>query len=241
MADLRARWRRSLLGIAWSLIQPLGMTLLLAFVFSRLFKQDVWSYAPYIFSGMIVWEFFVSTLTGGSLAFVQADAYIKQQRYPLAIYTLRTVLANMTVLILASIPLVGWALIARPQSVGWPLISIVLAFPLLALVAWPAATCLAYIATRFRDLPHAMGLILQAMWFVSPIYFDVSFFRRGGLDAFVDANPIYHALELFRAPLLRGEWPTLANFGVVALAALALTILAGILGRRAEPKVIFYL
>jgi len=241
LSDLRGRWRRSFLGVAWSVVQPLGMTMLLAVVFGRLFKQNIGEYAPYILSGMITWEFFTTTLTGGALSFVQADAYIKQCRHPLAIYTLRTTLTNILVLMMASIGLIGWVLIVMPQNFGWSWCAALLIFPVASLVAWPLATCLAYIGARFRDLPHGLGLIMQAMWFVSPIYFDAKFFRDGGLEALVDYNPIYHLLEIVRAPLLRGEWPTSANYAVCGLTIAISFALAVLVGRRSERKVIFYL
>jgi lipopolysaccharide transport system permease protein len=108
-------------------------------------------------------------------------------------------------------------------------------------MAWPLATCLGYIGARFRDLPHALGLIMQAMWFVSPIYFEAKLFRDGGLGALVDYNPIYHLLEIVRAPLLRGEWPTVENFAMCGLTIVAFSIFAILSGRSAERKVIFYL
>lgn len=241
MADLRARWRRSFFGVFWSMLQPLGLTLLLALVFSRIFDQDISKYAPYILSGMIIWEYVVSTVVGGALAFVQADAYIKQTHHPLAIYTLRNALTGLIVLALASIVLVTWVLVVMPQNFGVSWLAVATAFPLLGLIAWPWATIMAYIATRFRDLPHALGLILQAMWFVSPIYFDESLFRKGDLHVLIDYNPIYHMLQIVRAPLLHGQWPTAENYlwcfaTILVLAALALAI-----GRRAEGKVILYL
>jgi lipopolysaccharide transport system permease protein len=241
LSDLRSKWRRSFLGLAWSVVQPLGMTMLLAVVFAKLFKQEIGDYAPYILSGLIVWEFFVTTLIGGSLAFVQADAYIKQYRHPLAIYTLRTTLANLMALMMASLALIGWILVMKPQNFGWCWLAALLVYPIAALMAWPLATCLAYATARFRDLPHGLGLILQAMWFVSPIYFQASMFRDGGLGGLVDANPIYHLLEIVRAPLLRGEWPTLENFTICIVTAALLCVMAILTGRSAEQKVIFYL
>jgi lipopolysaccharide transport system permease protein len=227
--------------VAWSVVQPLGMTALLAVVFGKIFHQNIVELAPYILSGMIAWEFFMATLIGGSLAFVQADAYIKQYRHPLAIYTLRTTLTNLMVWMMASLSLIGWVLIVKPQSFGWCWLAAPLVFPFALLMAWPLATCFAYVAARFRDLPHALGLILQAMYFVSPIYFEAKLFRDGGLGALVDYNPIYHLLEIVRAPLLRGEWPTTANFAMCAIAGAVFSALAVLIGRSAERKVIFYL
>lgn len=94
-SDLRSRWRRSFFGMAWAIIQPLGLTLLMSFVFSKLFHSDIGTYAPYIFSGVIIWDYILTSVTGGALSFVQAEAYIKQCRHPLAIYTLRTVLVGL--------------------------------------------------------------------------------------------------------------------------------------------------
>ena len=241
LSDLRTRWRRSFFGVLWSVIQPLGMTLLLAVVFSRLFHSNIVSYAPYILSGIVVWECVTGCVTGGALSFVQADAYIKQCRHPLAIYTLRTVLTNLIILGLASIALYGWALVALPENLGWSWFATLLIFPMLGLILWPLATLLAYFGTRFRDVPHATGLVMQALWFVSPVYFEAKMFRAGDLDGLVDYNPIYHLLQIVRAPLLNGAWPTIQNLGFSLATAVVFALLAWLVGKRAEGKVIFYL
>lgn len=241
MADLRSKWRRSIIGMFWSLIQPLGMTLLLSIVFSRLFHMDIVNYAPYILSGIITWEFIGASLTSGSLAFVQADAYIKQYKHPLAIYTLRLILSNLIVLALASLVLWIWALIVLPHNFGWPWLATLSFFPIMALIAWPLSTFLAYLGARFRDIPHAMGLCLQVIWFVSPVYFEAKMFRSGGLSGLVDYNPIYHLLQIIRAPILEGKWPTLLNYEFCLLSILIFSFLAILIGRKAEPRVIFYL
>ena len=217
------------------------MTLLLSVVFGKIFKTDITEYAPYILSGMVVWEFVIQSAIGGSLSFVQADAYIKQCLHPLPIYTLRTVLTNLIVLGLACVSLIAWVLVVMPQNFGWPWLAALTVFPILALVAWPMATLFAYIATRFRDLPHALGLVFQAMWFVSPIYFEAKTFRGGELHALVDYNPIYHMLEIVRAPLLHGAWPTNQNYAYCLGLIVCLALLAWRVGRTAEKKVIFYL
>lgn len=241
LADLRSRWRRSFLGVLWTILQPLGLTLLLSFVFSRIFGTELGSYAPYILSGMIIWEFVTATVIGGSMAFVQADAYIKQTRHPLAIYTLRNVLTGLVVLAMASTALIAWVLVVFPENLSWSWFAALTIFPILAMITWPAATLMAYITTRYRDVQHALGLIMTSMWFVSPIYFDTSVFRRGDLHVLLDYNPIYHMLQIVRAPLLAGEWPTTANYlWCIGLAAV-LSAIAILVGKRSEKKVIFYL
>ena len=241
LSDLRSRWRRSYLGILWAVIQPLAMTLLLSVVFARIFQTDIKEYAPYILSGLVVWEFVIATAVNGSLSFVQADAYIRQCRLPLAIYTLRTVLGNLIAMLLACVGLVAWVLIVTPGHFGLTWLAALTIVPILLFVGWPLATILAYVATRFRDIPQALTLILQAMWFVSPIYFEAATFRRGGLNVLVDYNPIYHLLQIVRAPLLHGAWPTVENYFYCIMTIAVLSTLAWLIGRRAEERVIFYL
>jgi lipopolysaccharide transport system permease protein len=241
LADLRMRWRRSFLGALWSLLQPMGMTVLLTLVFGRIFGADIVRYAPFIYSGMITWEFVSSTVSGGSLAFVQADAYIRQTRHPLAIYTLRTALSNLAVFSFASAGLLLWALATTPGNFGWSWLAALTIYPLLLLIGWAVATLLAYFATRFRDIPHALGLILQAIWFVSPVYFEPEIFRKAGLSPLVDWNPVYHLLQIVRAPLLEGRWPAPENYAWAIGLAAGFGVLAWLAGRRLERGVIFYL
>lgn len=241
MSDLRNRFRNSYFGLLWALLQPLGLTVLISIVFSRLFDQNIAEYAPYVLSGVIIWECISTSLIGGSMAFLQASPYIQQTRHPLAIYPLRNVIVGLVSVMVASLALLAWDLVVLPENFGWSWLAVITAFPLLLLITWPIVTTLAYIGARFRDLPYALALILQAAWFVSPVYFKDSMFRAGGLHYLVDFNPIYHLLQIVRAPLLQGQWPTLANYtwclGTAAVAAL----IAALVGARAERKVIFYL
>ncbi|HEF4759235.1 TPA: ABC transporter permease [Pseudomonas putida] len=241
LSDLRSRWRRSFFGVMWSIIQPLGLTLLLSVVFSKIFNADIVTYAPYVLSGIIVWDYIAANTVGGSLSFVQADAYIKQCNHPLAIYTLRTVVGSSIVLMLASLSLYFWVLVIMPQNFGWSWLATLTIFPVLALIAWPVSTILAYFSTRFRDIPHALGLVMQALWFVSPVYFEAKMFQNGGLHALVDYNPIYHILQIVRAPLLQGQWPTFENYAFSLGTALFFALIAIMVGKKSERKVIFYL
>lgn len=241
LADLRSRWRRSFFGVVWSIMQPLGLTLLLTLVFSQLFNTSIVTYAPYILSGIIVWEYISANTVAGALSFVQADAYIKQCNHPLAIYTLRNVLGSAIVLLLASLSLYAWAAVVLPQNIGWCWLASLTLFPILGLIAWPVSTLLAYASTRFRDIPHALGLVMQSLWFISPVYFEAKMFRNGGLDALVDYNPVYHVLQLIRAPLLEGQWPSIENYLFSLGTAAGFAALAVLVGASVERKVIFYL
>ncbi len=126
-----------------------------------------------------------------------------------------------------------------PENFSLSWLAIPTLLPILALIVWPLATIVGYIGARFRDLPNALALVLQAAWFVSPVYFKESMFRQGGLNAFVDYNPIYHVMQILRAPVLYGEWPTATNYIWCLGVSLLLTCVAVAVGMRAEKRAIF--
>src|SRR5438552_150950 len=91
--DLRTRYRRSILGVGWSLMNPLMMTVVFCVVFGAWFHNPDWrAYGPYFLAGLTLFDFVRSSALGGCLTFFRNEAYIRQCPLPLAIYTLRTVL-----------------------------------------------------------------------------------------------------------------------------------------------------
>ena len=90
--DLNTRYRRSFLGIAWSLARPIGMTTVMCIVFRTIFNLPLEEYAPFLFIGIAVWQFIVETMMSGCTSFMVGASYIRQQPIPLALFPLRTVL-----------------------------------------------------------------------------------------------------------------------------------------------------
>src|SRR5262245_52215926 len=92
--DVRSRYRGSLLGLGWSLLQPIATTIILTVVFSTLFAVERTEYAPTLMCGLTCWAFLNVSVTQGCNCYFQAESYIRQVPAPLAIYPLRTVLAQ---------------------------------------------------------------------------------------------------------------------------------------------------
>lgn len=240
-SDLRAKFRRSSLGLAWSMLNPLFMTLLLTFVLGKVFHSSIRDYAPYVFSGLITWEFITGSIMMGCNAFINAEGYIKQFNHPLAIYPLRNVLAAFINFLLAFIGLLAWVAWWQPTNFSLPMISLFLTLPFFIVLAWPMAIIVAFINTKFRDFLQLIIIILQALWYASPIFFEAKMFKLAGLSYLVNYNPIFHVLNLVRAPILYGQLPSLFNIGFTLASALSLWMIALIMIHRQERKLIFYL
>jgi lipopolysaccharide transport system permease protein len=223
-ADLRAKYRRSSLGLLWSVIHPLALTGLLSLVMSRVFGSPILEYAPFVFSGLIFWEFVSGAVMTGCNAFINAEGYIRQFPQPLLIYSLRSTLASLTNFALGASGLLIWIAVWRPENVGIAILSLPFILASYFTIAWPMATLTAFYGTRFRDLPQFLVIALQAVWYISPVFFEPRVFRSGGLGILVDWNPIYYMLQILRAPFIDGVLPSATAwsclFGCVAVTGL---------------------
>ena len=92
MMDLRTRYRRSILGMGWSLLHPIAMTATICAVFHHIFKMEVWHFAPYLLAGLACWNYILASTTTGCQSLLQGESYIRQYPAPIAIYPLRTTL-----------------------------------------------------------------------------------------------------------------------------------------------------
>jgi lipopolysaccharide transport system permease protein len=240
-AELKYKFRRSKLGLLWTMINPLIISLIMAFVFSNLLKVDIRDFIPYVFSGILVWEFLMGSVIGGCHSLIVSEIYIKQFKHPFAIYPLKTTLVNGISFLIAFLGLVLWIVVLRPAN----LIVAVFAMPLtiisLLIFGWPIAILTSFINLKYRDFAQVAALAMQAIWYVSPVFFQPKMFANVKLITLLDYNPITHILNLVRAPMLYGQFPTLSDFGFVYGVAATFYMLAYLRIRSAEKTLIFYL
>lgn len=241
LADLRIKFRRSRLGILWSFLQPLMLTLLLAFVFGAIFKSPFRQFAPFVFSGLIIWDFLTSSVLTGSNSIINGEAYIKQVKHPIVIYPLKQAIVNFTTFAIAFLGLLLWIVVDKPRNIPIMLLNIPISFLLLFILSWPLSIISAIINTKFRDFQQLIAIALQALWFVSPVYFEPKVFTSSGLGYLLDYNPITHILNLIRAPLLEGHFPSFLDYSFVIGTAIVLYSIAIYKVSREERDLIFYL
>jgi ABC-type polysaccharide/polyol phosphate export permease len=233
--DLRLRYRRSVLGIGWSLLNPLAMTAVFAVVFSQLLGGgNMRAYVPHLLIGMAVWGFLRECTIAGCRSLISNEAYIRQSPLPYGIYTLRTVLGQAIHGSIAFVMAVGLTVViqntslfplpatpaaapaAGAHAVLWAIIpGLLMAF----LTAWAAATICAFVNVYFHDTQHLLEIGAQILFFMTPIIYSGDALKNKGLEWLLNVNPVHLFLELIRAPLVTGQPPG----GDVLLAGLALT------------------
>ena len=230
--DLRARYKGSLLGVAWSLVNPLLLMGIYLIVFSVLWRVvgDIDHYPLYLLSGLAVWVFFSTSLQGAARSMLDYAELIKKVRFPRQLVAFSVVATQLVpfVVMLAVLIVVDAIVIEEARD------TVLLAVPIAALIVvlvTGVALAVASANVVFRDVEHLLAALLLPWFFLTPILYAIDKLP-GGLDEHNTlkeilywGNPITPPIEALRAPLYAGELPSLADSLYtcgVAVAALAL-------------------
>jgi lipopolysaccharide transport system permease protein len=220
--DMKLRYRGSLLGMAWTLLNPLAELLVLLFVFGTVLRVDIPNYSAYLFSGLLVFGWFQSSLNFATGAIVNNRELIRRPGVPSSILPIVTVASNL-VHFLLSLPIL-FVLLAASQV---EITTGVLALPLLIAVEFILILALAYPVAAmhvwFRDTQHVLRVGLQLLFFLTPVFYDASMVPQG-LQPMYRLNPMTHMVDAYRAVLLQGQLPNPASMLLVTLASVVLLV-----------------
>ena len=243
--DLRTRYRRSVLGLGWSLLQPICMTAIYCIVFPNLMGLKIAEYAPHVLMGQVIWAFIHISTLQGCHSFFQGEAYIRQCPMPLAVFPLRTVLGASFHFLIAMC--VVFLLVAGLDIAGMHTTNYVLVLHLipsvvmLFLFCWSIAIIAGITNVFFQDTQHLAEVGLQMLFFCTPIIWKAEMLEQKGLGTVMNFNPVVVFLRLIREPILTGAAPSLftylQGFGIVA----AVMGLAAYLLARNQKRLIFQL
>jgi len=202
--DVKLRYRRSKLGPLWLTLSAAIFIAALGPLYGRLFGQTSGDFLPHLAIGFIVWTLLVQIVNEACVVYVQAENILKQVNLPLTVHVLRMVWRNVLIFFhnFAIVPIVILAVgkPLAPQALFLPVALCLLLWNCFALAIVVAAVC-----TRFRDVPPIVANVMQLLFFISPIMWTRDLL--GDRIWIALYNPIYHLIELFRAPLLEGRIP----------------------------------
>jgi len=238
--DLKNKYRNSILGIGWSLLYPLGLVSIIGLVFSQIMGQPLKEFIPYLFSGLIPWMFLTQCADAGTMTFLNAEGYIKQTRLPISIFPLRTSLGAFIQLLIS---LSAFLIINIFIDINSFNLKMLLVFP--ALFLWlllgiSVSMLSGLVNTYFRDFIHIQSLMLQGLFYGTPIVFPAKLLHGGGFEWLYQWNPLFYILEVIRQPLL-GSYPTVQAWVVSSSVIVFLFITATLLLKRVGRKITFRL
>jgi lipopolysaccharide transport system permease protein len=238
--DLRTRYRRSVLGMGWSLLHPLAMTAILCIVFYSIMHAKVRDYAPYLIAGLATWNFLVASALQGCQCFFQGESYIRQYPAPLAIYPLRTSLGGMVhfLVALSVVLCLAWCFKGFPNPLS--LLCLLPALLLLFALSWSVAVIAGFANVYFQDTQHLCEVGFQMLFYATPIMYRVEDLH-GRLAWLMHYNPLVAFLRLVRDPILDGRAPSPATCTVAGCGVVLTTGVACVLLQRLQKSLIFQL
>lgn len=241
--DIKQRYRRSTLGPLWITIATGVMALALGLLYSMLFQISVRELLPHVTVGFIIWGFIAGCIKDGSDIFIENEGLIKQLPSALSVHVYRLVWRQL--LFLAH-NMVIWVLLVVVFRIplSW---NTLLAIPALALLVingvW-VTMLFGIIATRFRDVAPLLESMVQLLFYVTPIVWTTQTLKEQGGEVaqrarIAELNPLYHYLEIVRAPLI-GKETDLYHWGIVGACTVVGLLLALLVMRQWRFRVPYW-
>jgi ABC-type polysaccharide/polyol phosphate export permease len=234
--EIRQRFRRSLLGPFWLTLSMGIMIGALGLVFSTLFGQDPSQTLPYIATGIIFWGLLTSCINEGTTVFIGNESYLKNVPLPVSVHFYRMMARNLIIWGFNMVIYLA-VLIFFHVPLDWQFLLFIPGFALFLINAAWMGLAAAILSTRYRDIPLVIANVVQVIFFVTPIFWSPATLPTR--PAFVDWNPLYHVLELVRAPLLGHDIAGHSWLFALGLAAIGLAGTA-YLYRRAYARIAYW-
>lgn len=233
--DVKVRYKQTLLGAAWAVLQPAAMMVVFTIFFSRIARVPAGDlpYPLFVFAGLLPWTFFATSISSAANSVVGSERLITKIYFPRLAIPFAAVGAALVDFCIAFVLLVALMVWYRvPPGVGLLLVPVLLAC--LALAAAGVGTLLAALNVAYRDFRYIVPFLVQLWMFATPtIYMDPTANGEGNLDHVLAVNPLTALVASFRAAVLGGQiaWLPLA----IAAALSICMFLAGCLYfRRVE-------
>jgi len=221
--DIVTRYKRSVLGIAWTMLQPLGMMVVMTIVFSSLF-QSVRGYPSYVLSGLVAWTFFSQTTTAAIHQIVWGGTLLHRIYLPRTSFAVSAIGTGIINLTFSLVPLIAIMFITG-MPIRWSMFFIPVAMILLAAFALGVGLILSTLAIYFPDVTEMYQIVLVAWMYVTPIIYPEEILPNTYRFWITNLNPMYHLIQIFRMPLYEGVLPSgirLAIAGGIALITLTI-------------------
>lgn len=238
--NIKLKYRRSYLGILWTLIEPLLTMLVLTFVFGILFRKNDPQWPVYILTGRLLFSFF-SSGTKNSMKSVSGNAsMIKKVYVPKYMYVLAGIISNFIIFLISLIDLIGVSAVLRVRPTIHILESIV-PLVILLLITSGASLILATMDVFFKDIDYIWQVFSMLIMYACAIFYPVTRLFKNGYGWVFNFNPIYMCIHNFRNTWLYGK-PLDPFYTVVSLVVgIILMIIGVVVFNKKQDKFILYL
>ena len=238
--DFKVKYKRSFLGVIWSLLYPILTMIVMAIVFSNIFRMSTpgVSYLAYLLSGLVVFNYF-SEASNLAMSSVVANFSLLNKIYiPKYIFPLSKCLFVGINFLLTLIPLYI-VLLATGTGINIYHIFLPYAFVCLFMFTLGMGFILSAISVFLRDMFYIYGIVIMMWTYLTPIMYDITMIDAK-LQFFLKLNPLYHYIDFAREILLYGRIPQLFTWAVCLLSSVAVLLIGMLVFKKNQDKFIYY-
>ena len=234
--DLKVRYKQSLLGITWAILQPLALTLIFSMIFSRIVRvpTDGIPYPLFYYAAIMPWVFFSSSLSFAAPSLVNNLSLVTKVYFPREIIPVASVLASLIDFCFAGLVFAGMMLIYQA-----PVTASFLALPLLILLQMALALgiglILAALNVSYRDVRFVVPVALQLWLYLTPVIYPISMVPER-FHSLYALNPMTGIIDGYRQVLLRNQIPELTSLLPAIVLSLVLLVGAYVYFKWAEAE-----
>ena len=206
--DLKIRYKRSYLGIAWSLLNPLSQILIFSFLFTTVLPLQIPHYTAFIFAGLLAWSWFSSALISAPGAIAGNPELVRRPGFPVAVLPVLTVASNGIHYLLA-LPILLIFTAADGGTLGITLLALPLIMSIQSCFTLGLVFLIAASHVRFRDTQHLVGMVMMLAFYITPVFYHADSIPEE-YRILYDANPMAALLTAYREVLIENRWPDAA-------------------------------
>jgi ABC-2 type transport system permease protein len=236
--DIVARYKRSALGILWTMLNPLGTMVVLSIVFSQMFEMRG-AYPAFIITNLVAWNFFSQT-TSASLSTMMWGSDLFQRIYlPRTAFVISTIGTGLVNVLFSLVPLIIIFLFTK-VPIQTPILLLPVAILALAAFALGFSLIVSVFAVFFPDIAEMYPILLTAWMYLTPIIYPETMIE-GVLNGWLLVlNPMYHLVKFFRLVVFDGIYPTMNEFLLAIGIALGTLFVGWIFFTKQAKKFAYY-
>ena len=246
--DFKRKYKRSILGVAWSLLYPILMMTVMAIVFSHMFRFSVEgiNYLVYLMTGIIMWSYFSEASNSAMTSVVENFALISKVYIPKYIFPVAKCLFVGINFVLTLIPWIGLIIITQfglgtyPADINIYYLVLPYIFLCLFIFTIGVGLFLSCVSVFLRDVFYIYGIILTIWSYFTPVFYSIEILPEN-LQKIFDYNQLYQFIKAVIKIVLYGQCPSLKTLVLLAIISIGTLLFGGIVFKKNQDKFIYYI
>lgn len=223
--DIKIKYRRSVLGVLWTILNPLCMMVILSIVFSNIFKFDIENFPLYVLSGQVIFNFYSDATTSSMTSVIGAASLIKKIYVPKYLFVLSRIVSSFINLMASFCALLVMMVVTRVE-LHWEVILSVVPLTMVVGFSLGIGLILAALTVKFRDIMHLYSVFTTGLMYLTPVIYPMSMLPET-IKKIVMLNPLTNYLIMFRDLMFNCTLPSLGEV-VIGLVEMVLALGIGV-------------